>query len=102
MKFDMTKVHTIDVRHGLPFSIFGRKRSFLIKDLSYGNLNGLLHRLFKIFIHEKKSSPIDNDKISGKFADNTTEKKEDETRSLQQLEDCANAARKTGAYGQYE
>ena len=95
----MRKAHTIDVRHGLPSSMFGRKRSFLIKDSSYGNLSNLLHGLFKIFIHEEKSNPIDTEKIPDEFADNTTE---DETRSLQQLEDCANAARKTEAYGQYE
>jgi hypothetical protein len=102
MKFDMTKAHTINVRHGLPFSMFGRKRPFLIKDSSHGNLNSLLHGLFKIFSHREKNSPIDNEKTESEFSNNVTEKKENELHSLQQLENCANAARKTEAYGQYE
>ncbi len=100
MKFDMTKAHTIDVRYGLPFSMSGRMQ--FIKDSSHGNLSALFQRLFKIFSHEEKNSPIDNEKIASEFADNTTEKKENETRSLQQLEDCANAARETEAHDQYE
>ncbi|GEM_PF-2889578 len=93
MKFDMTKAHIIDIRHGLPLSM---------PDSPHGNLTTLFQGLFKIFSHEEKSSHIDNEKEPVELASNVMDKKDIETRSLQQLEVCANAARKTEAYDQYQ
>jgi hypothetical protein len=103
MKFQTTKAHTIDVRHNLPFSMLHRKQFIFIKNTPIENLSALFQGLFKIFSHKENKS-INNEKMPDEFADKVKviKKEDNETRSLQQLENCANAARKTEAYDQYE
>ena len=95
MKFQMTKGHTIGLRRNLPVSM----QSVLIKNQSSETLRTLFQGLLKIFFKKEKNNSINNEKS---FSNDILIVKENETQSLQQLEDCANAARKTEGYGQYE
>ena len=101
MKFQTIKAHSFDVRHILPLPLSAHKPSI---SNSYGYLTTLFQRMFK---HEKKDSPITNETPTIELVGDTSEKRnlgenEIEARSLQKLENCANAARQTEAASQYE
>lgn len=99
MRFQMTKVQNIDARHNLPFSPLVHKESFFVKNTSYINLSTLVQGWFKLLTHEEKNDITNNEKLPN---DNILEAKNDELHSLQYLENCANVARETEAYGQFE
>lgn len=63
------------------------------------SLNMLTHGLFKILTHDKKQTVIDEKKMA---ANDSISSKNEEMRSLQHLENCANATRGTEAYDQFE
>ena len=67
--------------------------------LHSGSLNMLTHGLFKILTHDKKQTVIDEKKMAANDSNST---RNEEIRSLQHLENCANAARGTEAYDQFE
>ncbi len=98
MRFQTTKARHIEVWQNLPFSMLNRKEAISLNNSSCGNLSTFFHGLFKIFSHEKN-----NHTENGKAAiENMSVSNIDETSSLRHLENCANAARKTEGYGQYE
>ncbi len=103
-KIQMTKAHNIGVKDSLPVSILDvdyRKQSTPIESRSHGHLSNLLQRLFRIFTSENK---IMNTSANNENAviRNRSELKDDETQSLLDLENFANAARETEACCQYE
>ncbi len=93
MRFQTTKTETIEARHNLPFSTLARRAPYLIKHTPHKNLKTLFQSLFKILPHKEKMFEPDKYPLAIN---------EEETRSLQHLEDCANAARQTEAYSQDE
>jgi len=97
MKFETTKTQTIDTRAGIPSPITLYHQNASEETFSQNNLSAFLQKMFKILTHEMKNSAIntENDVIN---PDNGQEK---ET-SLEHLENCANAARQTEAFDQYE
>jgi len=99
MKFQMTKEHTIDLRHDLPVSMLDHKPSILNRNSPSVSLRTSFHRLFKIFSNKEQHSLINEGKSS---TNDISIAKENESHSLQQLEDCANAARESEGYDQYE
>jgi len=102
MRFQTIKAHAIEARHSLAFSVFPDKQLSLNETSAQGSLRTLLRRVFKILTHEEKNNP---DKTESSFisaVEDVQEIKAYETRSLQHLEDCANATRETEAYSQYE
>ncbi len=98
MRFQMTKARHIEVWQNLPFSMHNHKEAISLKIPSYGNISTLFHGLFKIFAHEKNNNTENEEAV----IENAPDSNIDETSSLRHLENCANAARKTEGYGQYE
>ncbi|MBL1140455.1 MAG: hypothetical protein HND53_00300 [Proteobacteria bacterium] len=80
MRFQTLRAQTNDIRH----------------TLSSGNFSTITHELFKFLTHHEKSGVTHNRKTPV-FK---VQKGEDE--ELRSLENCANAARKTEALGQFE
>ena len=69
------------------------------QSLHSGSLNTLTDGLFKILTHDKKQTVIDEKKMA---ANDSNISKSEEMRSLEHLENCANATRGTEAYDQFE
>ena len=114
MKIQTAKAHSINIRHILPFSLSESKQSMLMKKKSSGKLTALFKRIFK---HSETYSSNNDEMPMAELAGNTLNAKDQiakeqrikiqqgksmETRSLEDLENCANAARQAGASGQYE
>jgi len=96
MNFQTTKGQFTEIRHKLAISMLDHKTPVLIE-----NLTGLLQRIF-VFSNNKEKNNPDNKTSSTKFVGESAKKQKNEIRSLQHLENCANAARQTEACGQYE
>ena len=94
MRLQTIRAQTIDIGQNLSF--VGQASN---QKTSSGKLSTLTQKLFKILTPE-----TDNDLTYCKkeSVNDTLEKSEDERRSLEHLENCANAARETEAYGQFE
>jgi hypothetical protein len=98
MKFQSKKALTADQSQNLPISMFGRKQSNFIKKSSNKNLSHLFQRLF-LFNNKDKNNLTDNKDF---FVPNSSKTGNNETRSLQDIENCANAAREIEAFDQYD
>lgn len=97
MKFQTIKAQTIHISSSMPAPMIVDQQTSSGKTLSQNNLSALLQKMFKILTHKDRNSAISTENkmirpISSK----------DKERSLEHLENCANAARQTEAYDQYE
>lgn len=113
-KYHMTKAHYINSKHDLPASILDtdyRTHNTSIESRSYGQLSKLLRGIFRIFSSEDAYMDVGGRTASGTSrrgnnensdVKNSAEIKDNETQSLLDLENCANAARETEACGQYD
>ncbi len=97
MKFQITRAQTIDTRHSMPSPMIVDMQTSRGKSLSQNNLRALLHKMFKILTHEERNSAI---RTENKSRSPISAKKKES--SIEHLENCANAARQTEAYDQYE
>ncbi len=96
----MTKGQMVDRRHNMSLSIFAHKSSFETNYTSNNrSVRALVQGLFNMFIKKENNESVN---IEKQYISHALEENENETSSLQRLENCANAARETGAYSQNE
>lgn len=93
------KTHDIGFKTGLSISVPDFEYTNIVKNQSHSNSAGFLQMLFSMFANDEKNTIINNE---SKTVKNTTSVKDDETQSLLDLENCANAARESEGGGQYE
>ena len=101
-KLQLTKAYYSDVKHSMPVSILDvdyRKHATPIESRSHGHLSKLLQGLIRVFASDEKNMIASANNAAVR---NSSEIKNDETQSLLDLENCANAAREAEACGQYE
>jgi hypothetical protein len=103
-KYQMSQAYYLAPKHNLRVTEINHdylKETSAIKSNSRGQIGKVLQHFLKLFANEEHSKHTSANDENIILKQHSTDN-DDETRTLQDLETCANAAREIGACGQYK